>query len=172
MSLLWKHFKICMCCSYDNCEINLTQWHIVPHFHFHSLAISVKSKVLFSAVLELHMTDGWYLHKMVPICFHLHYHLCAHICFSMDSNKNHLTEISWFLGRKAWQHKLDQEYCREKLVSRFSNDFAKLCSYRLKLTMKIKMKHLIHSKAYFHIFSIFRTGCLSTFKNHIRLHSH
>ena len=38
--------------------------------------------------------------------------------------------------------------------------------------MKIKIKYLVHFKAYFHIFSIFRTSCLSTFKNPIRFHPH
>ena len=61
---------------------------------------------------------------------------------------------------------------RGKLVFRFSNDVAKTCSYRSKLTMKIEIKYLVHFKAYFHIFSIFRTGCLSTFKNLIRFHPH
>ena len=31
---------------------------------------------------------------------------------------------------------------------------------------------IVHFKAYFHTFSIFRTGCLSTFKNPIRFHPH
>ena len=38
--------------------------------------------------------------------------------------------------------------------------------------MKIEMKYLVLFKVYFHIFSIFRTGCLSTSKNPIRFHPH
>ena len=38
--------------------------------------------------------------------------------------------------------------------------------------MKIEIKYLVHFKAYFNIFSIFRTSCLSTFKNPIRFHSY
>ena len=71
-------------------------------FHFHSFIISVKSKVLFGAVLELHVTDGWYLSEILPICFRLPCHPCAHICFSTDFNKNHLTYILGFLGKKVW----------------------------------------------------------------------
>ena len=87
MSSLWKNFKICMCRSYDNWEINLTQWYTVFCFYFHSFTISMKSKVLFSAVLGLHVTDASYFSKMVPICFRLPCHHCALICFSTDFNK-------------------------------------------------------------------------------------
>ena len=75
-------------------------------------------------------------------------------------------------AKHCWFHNDSQEYSRGKLVFRFSNDVTKTCSYRSKLTMKIEIKYLVHFKAYFHIFSIFRTGCLSTFKNPIRFHPH
>ena len=35
-----------------------------------------------------------------------------------------------------------------------------ICAERLK---KIKTKHLFHFKAHFHVFDMFRTGCLSAF---------
>ena len=63
-------------------EINLTIWNTVPCLHFHSFAISVEWKVLFSAVLELHVTNGWYLSNMVSIRFPLLCHCCVHISVS------------------------------------------------------------------------------------------
>ena len=39
-------------------------------------------EVLFSAVLELHATNGWYLSNMVSIRFPLPYHCCVHISIS------------------------------------------------------------------------------------------
>ena len=82
MNSLRKHFKICMCGSYDSLEVNLTIWHTVPRFLFHSFTTSVKAKVLFSTVLALHVTDGWYLSKMVSMYFRLSWHPSVHISVS------------------------------------------------------------------------------------------
>ena len=82
MNSLGIYFEICMCSYEDNWEIDLTIWNAVPCPHFYSFAISVKWKVLFSAVLELHVTNGWYLSNMVSICFPLPYHCCVHISVS------------------------------------------------------------------------------------------
>ena len=51
-------------------------------FHFHLFAISVEWKVHFSAVLELHVTNGWYLCNMVSIRFPLPCHCCVYISVS------------------------------------------------------------------------------------------
>ena len=82
MNSLWKYFKICICSPQDNLEINLTIWNTVSCLHFHSFAISVEWKVLFSAVLELHVTNAWYLSNMVSICFPLPCYWCVHISVS------------------------------------------------------------------------------------------
>ena len=60
-------------------EINLTVWTTAPCLHFHSFAISMEWKVLFSAVLELLVTNDWYLSNMVSIRFPLLCYCCVHI---------------------------------------------------------------------------------------------
>ena len=70
----------------------------------------------------------------------------------------------YFLKISKWQHKLIREYKRGKLASYFLDNAAKTCSYRLKLSENIEIKHVFQSKSFFHNSNFLHTSCLSAFK--------
>ena len=69
----------------------------------------------------------------------------------------------YVLRTPKWQHKLVRDYNRRKIVPCFLNNAAKTCLYGLKISEKIKIEHVFHSKAFFHLSSNLHISCLSAF---------
>ena len=79
-------------------------------------------------------------------------------CRFGGSEKDH-----YFLKTSKWQHKLIWEYKRGKLVSFFLDNAARTCSYGLKISENIEIKHVFQSKLFFHHIKFLHTSCLSAF---------
>ena len=56
----------------------------------------------------------------------------------------------YFFKIPKWQHKLIQKYKRGKLASYFLDNAVKTCSYELKISENIEIKHVFQSKSIFH----------------------
>ena len=167
MNSLWIQFKICMCISYDSWEINLTQWHTVSRFHVHSFTISVKSKVLFSAVCGLHVTDGWFLSNMVSICLRLSWHPCfnisvpAPISIKTMSQKFHCFWGKGFCdaAKYCWCHNDSMHFMKNKGEGNLFSVFLMMLpkhvhtdrnlQWRLKSSISFILKHIFIYFLYF-----------------------
>ena len=64
----------------------------------------------------------------------------------------------------ARQYKLVRNYKGGKLVSYFLNIATKICSYGLRISENIEIKHVFQFKGFFHRSSNLQTSCLNTFK--------
>ena len=103
---------------------------------------------------------------LVKVRFHI---------LNTNTSKNHVTEITqtlskklWWLCKKSlflvirwWQQKHIPQYRRGIFFFNFSNNVAKTCSYKLKISRNIKIKYVFHFKAYFHVLDTFHASCLS-----------
>ena len=69
----------------------------------------------------------------------------------------------WSLN--LWQHKLIREYKRGKLASYFLDNTAKTCSYWLKFSENIEIKHVFQLKSFFHHSKFLQTSFHSAFNN-------
>ena len=110
-------------------------------------------------------------------------YLFSYFYFNMNTCRNHANDISrsgasrlggsekdrWFLKTPKWQHKLVRKYRRGELFFDFINNAANTCSYDLKISRNIEIKCVFHSKAFFHPFNNFHTGCLSALNGKLYL---
>ena len=69
----------------------------------------------------------------------------------------------YFLKIPKLHRKLAREYKRGKFVFYFLNNAAKTCSYGLKISENIEIKHVFQSKVFFHLSSTLHTRCHSAF---------
>ena len=68
----------------------------------------------------------------------------------------------YFLKIPKWEHKL-WECKRGKLVTYFLNDTVKTCSFELKISENILIKHAFESKVFLHLSNTLHTSCLKAF---------
>ena len=67
--------------------------------------------------------------------------------------------------KTKWQHKFVWEYKRGNMISYFLNNAAKTCSYGLKTSENIEIKHVFQSKAFSHLSNTLRFSYLSVFND-------